>query len=82
MAEVLESFTFRPDAKGFKKYPWHEWMDGRIWKLCRGVDFECDPKSMRTQISVYARRKGLRTRASIAQDNIVFQAFKTETNGD
>ena len=43
MSKVAPSF---PPAKA-ARYPWATWRDGRIWKLTKGTDFHCEPKSFR-----------------------------------
>jgi hypothetical protein len=33
-----------------RTYPWHEWMDGRAWKIVAGEDFNVPPASMAAMI--------------------------------
>lgn len=37
------------------RYPWAQWLDGRLWKLTKGEDFRVDPKVLRNQ----AHRQGI-----------------------
>lgn len=45
-------------------YPWHEWLDGRVWALERGVDFGLHPRFMIATIERAAavRKLNVRTR--------------------
>lgn len=59
MAEVVSDFPDHIPSHGNNIYPWSKWLDGQVWKLVRGVDFQCKPTSMR-MAAVYAsnRRRG------------------------
>lgn len=78
MAKVLESFEFGHDRRS--KYPWSEWLDGRIWQLERGSDFDVAPARLQTQIAKRARHAGVRVRTSASQDGatVVIQAYSNE----
>ena len=78
MAEVIEDMPF--DSSNAKKYPWDEWLDGRIWKLTRGSDFSISAVNMRTTIYARALRRGLRASVSVKEDStiIVMQAKPKE----
>ena len=39
-----------PVSHRASRYPWDEWMDGNIWELSPGKDFECSLPSMRQQV--------------------------------
>jgi hypothetical protein len=45
MAVELEQF---PSGARATKYPWEQWMNGSVWKLRRGEDYEATTRSMRT----------------------------------
>jgi hypothetical protein len=40
------------------KYAWDEWLDGDVWELTRGEDFETPPKLMQSAIHSAARARG------------------------
>lgn len=89
MAEVVEDFTFtRPSSNRPEQYPWSEWLDGRVWKLEYGVDFEgADPNVFRNTVAAAAKRRGLSVRTSLHGEEdgprfLYIQAFsKSGENG-
>lgn len=74
MAEILEDFEFR--SQGYSKYPWDLWLDGQIWKLVRGKDYDCASSSMRAgaHLAGQARNKKVRTNMTSDGDAVVIQA--------
>jgi hypothetical protein len=70
MAEILDSFKFEGVGQP-SHYRYDEWFDGQIWKLEQGVDFNCQPSSLRQTFYSAARRKGLTIRASVLPNNDV-----------
>lgn len=64
MARKLDQFPLSKAAK----YPWDEYMDGNVWELTRGEDFDCSVTSMQGAARTQAnRRRGtvrMRTRHS------------------
>ena len=83
MAEVLNEFPRRKKNGGRRSiYPWTDWMDGRVWKLTRGVDFAEGVKllSLATAAGNSARKAGLKIRTTRPdQDTIVLQAYRAVT---
>lgn len=77
MAERLESFTFKHGG-GKDAYPWDEWMDGTVWKLVRGEDFDCPARTFQTRAHMAARHRGdIKFRTNTIDENtIVIQAYK------
>ena len=74
MAEILEEFDFSLHQRGSPgKYPWSEWMDGQIWKVKRGVDFEVSTLSFAGFLRGHAKRKGKTVKAARFGDYVVFQ---------
>lgn len=75
MAEILDEFpSFQGGGAGTSKYPWDLWLDGRVWKLTRGVDFYNEPKNFRCQVKNNARVRGKRTTTSVRGDDVIIQA--------
>jgi hypothetical protein len=75
MAEVLDGFP-KGNRKGKRNDPkWNQWLDGRVWKLVRGVDFSCAPQSFRANAHSRAECRGLKIRGVIDGDIIVIQAY-------
>lgn len=74
MAEILE--TFPADVRGMPHYPWGEWLDGQVWKLTHGVDFQCVHASIRAAIYQAANRKGVKVQTTITEDgSVILRAY-------
>lgn len=74
MAKVLESFEFKRAGRE-AKYPWKEWLDGRVWQIERGEDFGPTAERMRIMVSRTAERFGVKVRTSVSGDTVIFQAI-------
>lgn len=59
MARKLEAF---PSATG-ARYPWDEWLDGSVWELVRGDDFNAKTATFRANAQIQAKRRGGRARS-------------------
>lgn len=70
MAETLPELPQprRSDGTFVEIYPWDDWLDGRIWRVKQGVDFQVSPRSFATMVRVTAWRRGLRARTRIDLD--------------
>lgn len=55
MAKKLENFEFKRTGTS---YPWHEWMDGAVWGLTPGVDFDCTTAAFRVSCYGSAKSRG------------------------
>ena len=67
MAEKLKTFDFStpsaitsPTEKAV--YPWEEWLDGDIWQLTEGEDFDTHPLMMERIIRTRATARGAKVR--------------------
>ena len=67
MAEVLDKWP--GGGRGNQKYPFDEWLDGRIWKLVRGTDFENKPSAIRSAAQSFARTRQWKLATSIPDEN-------------
>lgn len=68
-------------ARG-SKYDWDTLFDGKIYKLVKGDDFECDLESFRVQAYGAARNRGLTFRSTKLNENeLAVQALKADPNG-
>ena len=45
MARVIDTF---PAHTNQSRYPWDEWLDGRVWELVQGEDFDAKPNTLKT----------------------------------
>lgn len=67
MATVVDNFTFARKGRPAKTYP-SEWLDGNVWALEQGVDFETSTNSFRTAIAKAAAEQGMKIRGSVDND--------------
>jgi hypothetical protein len=74
MAEVVDELP--GPARGASIHSWEEWLDGRVWKLTHGVDFEVSMKAFATQAWSAGKRLGVKV-ATRRQGNVIYiQASK------
>jgi hypothetical protein len=59
MARRLDAF---PAPTG-TRYPWSEWLDGSVWELVRGADFDSKTATFRTNVQTQAKKRGGRARS-------------------
>jgi hypothetical protein len=69
-----------PEPKRRGKYPWEEWLDGSVWLLRHGEDYETSSASMRAIATSAAKTAGKRLRTQVTEDDdgteaLVIQAF-------
>ena len=78
MAKQLDNdYDFRQNRKGRpEKYPWGQWVDGNVWELTKGDDYQCTTPSMVTQIHLKATARRLRARTSVTETGLVLQFYK------
>jgi hypothetical protein len=51
-----------PEPLRNSKYPWVTWLDGEIWELVPGEDFDGKPTNFRSAAIAQARRRGGRVK--------------------
>lgn len=68
MAEVVDGMPDRYATR--RKYDWAAWLDGRVWKLVAGVDFDVPPRSMAAQVYQAAERRGIGVSVHINADEV------------
>ena len=63
MADRIEHFPAeqRPPTR---RYPWHEWADGSVWKLVRGEDFDQEVDQFRNRLYPQAARRNMKVRSA------------------
>ena len=63
MARQLEAF---PQGRGQQRYDWNRLLDGSVWALTPGEDFNGKSSTFRANAKTQARRRGgdVRTRLS------------------
>lgn len=55
VAERIESL--QPVARQ-RLYPWSNWLDGSVWRIRRGTDFEVSGASMAAMVRLRAQHEG------------------------
>ena len=73
MAEILENYDFPVWGPQECRYPYDEWFDGQIWKITKGIDFNCTIESMRVSLWTTAKKRGIKIRTSKKGDALIFQ---------
>lgn len=66
MGEIVQEFPGRQGRPPL--YDWQAWMDGKIHKLFKGVDFNGQPKSFRVGAHRTAKNYGLKVHTEIVDD--------------
>jgi hypothetical protein len=66
MAKQLDEF---PRQKRRGKYPWEEWLNGHVWLLRKGEDYETSSSSMRAIAASAAKSAGKRLRTQVSRDD-------------
>ena len=68
-----------PSTSRGSKYDWDSLFDGRIYKLVKGEDFDCDLESFRVQAYGAARSRSMFFRSSKLSDTeLAIQATSNE----
>lgn len=75
MAERLPSWDFSgKHVTAGPKYPYSQWLDGSVWKLKRGKDFDCTITSLRSGITKWVDRH---MRGASVQSQVVYEGDDT-----
>jgi hypothetical protein len=64
--------------QGRTKYPWDEWLNGKIWLLTEGVDFSISITSMQSSVTNAARNRGLKVTMRKREEGLYVQAIFPE----
>ena len=63
-------------------YPLELWMDGSIWEIVRGEDFEGTPRHMQARLHHYASHRGYRVQTRCVyepgRESVVFRYSRRE----
>jgi hypothetical protein len=79
MARQLAQF---PKARRQSKYPWDQWLDGSVWLLRKGEDYETTSPSMRAIATSAAKKEGKRLRTQITVDEDGIEALVIQVRED
>ena len=80
MAHRLGSYDFSRGG-ATSKYPWDEWLDGRIWRLIGGRDFQVPANNFRRHVCTTAKRRGLRVQTHVQDGDVILQALPLDPEG-
>jgi len=72
MAKVVEKMPGKSETDA--TYDWNNWLDGRIWELKRGIDFQIQSHSFRSVAHSEATKRGVTIKTSISGDTIFIRA--------
>jgi hypothetical protein len=79
MAKTISELPRKHGGTGRKEaYPYDQWLDGQIWQLEAGSDYQAKSNSMMTNIRQAAVKRGLKVRTRFVDGGIVVQAFTPE----
>lgn len=73
--QSLDSFEFSARNTRRSMYDYDTLLDGRIWKMTEGVDFDCKKSSMVFLIRKEAKRRNIEVKVANVPDGIVLQAL-------
>lgn len=67
---MAERLTEWPQQARKSKYPWHEWLDGSVWRLRRGEgeDFKVSIASFRAAASRAAKERNKSVSTQVMKD--------------
>lgn len=57
----LESLPKASSGGGTERYPWHDWLNGRVWEITRG-DYNITEIGFRSVACTAAGKRGLRAK--------------------
>lgn len=72
MAEEVFEFP-APFGRG-RAYPWDDWLNGNIWKLAQGEDFEANMSNFRALVYLKAQDRNLTVRTQVSAPYFFLQA--------
>ena len=78
MARRLESFPYGQQPP-VRRYPWTDWLDGSVWEIRRGEDYDVSTENMRVNLHMKADSRAVKVRTKKVHDpkgeGLVFQFF-------
>lgn len=74
MATVLNEFDFETKG-GVRKYDWTTWLDGQIYALVEGEDYEIPTENFRVAAHAAATRMNIKVRTRRTEHGMVLQAY-------
>jgi hypothetical protein len=82
MAQRITAFPIT-DGPVRRRYPWDDWLDGSVWKLQAGVDFDADVDQFRNRCYTMAARRELSVRTTkVIEGDDIFLVFQFYGHAD
>lgn len=75
MATQLDEFPEGLKAGRPSKYDWDNWLNGKVWRLEAGEDFNVTPESFRATVKSAAKSRGGTVKAAKADDKTLIIQF-------
>jgi hypothetical protein len=72
--KTLKAFDF-PDRGDRGTYDWEKLLDGKIYQLEQGKDFQCKPATIITMARNQAKKAGKGLKAVKVENGVVIQAY-------
>ncbi len=80
--KTLKSYEFKSSgSRNGRTYDWDKLMDGKIYQLEEGKDYECKQQTVLMMARTQAKKRGMRLRGTKVEGGVVLQAVPSE-NGD
>lgn len=77
MAKQLDEFPEGLRVGRPNKYDWNSWLDGKVWLLEAGTDFDVSPESFRMTAKSAAKSRGGSLKvAKMGEKSLVLQFIK------
>jgi hypothetical protein len=72
MAKTVTAIPGRKDGR--QMYPWHKWLNGKIWELRQGKDFKGKPSMMAQQAYVKGRNQKVTVKTAVRGTRVYLHA--------
>lgn len=76
MAKVVKDHKFTENGR--QKYDWDKWLDGQIWRLEHGVDFDANCKVIQVLAHRQANQRGKKVRTATGNGFVMVQLINEE----
>lgn len=74
--KTLKTFDFA--LSGRSRYDWDTLLDGTIYQMTEGEDFDCKVNTLTTLLRDRAKKRGKRVQISVGEGVVTFQATNLE----
>lgn len=76
-----DDYGLRRPKKIWNKYPWEEWLNGHMWLLIQGEDYDTDTETFQNYVYQYASRHNIivKTQQNEERTGLYIKAVKNNT---